>query len=574
MSGSGPGVISQKDYLRKYLSGSSGKKKKRRKPAGSGIKIIDDDVDISKMQMLDEGALDLYGYSEDAPQIVGIVDDRPEEVKLMEQKLKWKVVSQDDGIDSTMTVSQISQKTKIPKMGGESKSDSDLSPPRNNSDSDLSPERSASHKNVKSSSKDRGKSVENSDSDLSPERHGKTKKSEKSSPKSKREHSSRNEKRRDSDSSPARKRKHKNEKDTSPRRHKKKVKKDSDSDLSPERDQSKTKSKKNDSDSDLSPVRRDNVKNRPMQNDDRRDRKSRLSPPRNRERNSRRRSRWDNDDERPEHEDSHRGEENSQRRQDRNYNQNDSRESYRRNNNHESNNGKGNQHRDARDDRQRYEKNREEAGSSNRKSDKTLDGKRAGLQGAQQLKEETDAMKIKENEIFGKLSDEYTGRNAQAVKRNLRAGKRETEADIQEKKEKEAKRIEMEAKYSRWGKGIKQVEEQEERIKDYLHESSKPLARYRDDQDLDDALKGKERTGDPMLEYMRKKELEKGGVKTETKSFPVYQGPYPPNRFNIRPGHRWDGVDRSTGYEKNYFQTKNNKKALEEEMYKWSTEDM
>lgn len=62
---------------------------------------------------------------------------------------------------------------------------------------------------------------------------------------------------------------------------------------------------------------------------------------------------------------------------------------------------------------------------------------------------------------------------------------------------------------------IKQVEEQEARIKDYVHESSKPLARYEDDQDLENELKGRERIGDPMLEYMRKKEKEKGGGQGE-----------------------------------------------------------
>lgn len=47
-----------------------------------------------------------------------------------------------------------------------------------------------------------------------------------------------------------------------------------------------------------------------------------------------------------------------------------------------------------------------------------------------------------------------------------------------------------------------------------------------------------------------------------------------PNRFGIHPGHRWDGVDRSNGFEKKWFVSKNARKAVEEEAYKWSTSDM
>ena len=55
---------------------------------------------------------------------------------------------------------------------------------------------------------------------------------------------------------------------------------------------------------------------------------------------------------------------------------------------------------------------------------------------------------------------------------------------------------------------------------------------------------------------------------------PKYEGSYLPNRFGIPPGHRWDGVDRSNGYEKQWFERQNSRQAVEEEAYKWSTADM
>lgn len=55
---------------------------------------------------------------------------------------------------------------------------------------------------------------------------------------------------------------------------------------------------------------------------------------------------------------------------------------------------------------------------------------------------------------------------------------------------------------------------------------------------------------------------------------PEFRGACPPNRFNIRPGHRWDGVDRSNGYEEKLLLQINSKKALESEAYKWSSSDL
>lgn len=49
----------------------------------------------------------------------------------------------------------------------------------------------------------------------------------------------------------------------------------------------------------------------------------------------------------------------------------------------------------------------------------------------------------------------------------------------------------------------------EERAAEVAHEMSKPIARGKDDADLESYLKDQDREGDPMLEFMKKKKAAK-----------------------------------------------------------------
>jgi len=119
-----------------------------------------------------------------------------------------------------------------------------------------------------------------------------------------------------------------------------------------------------------------------------------------------------------------------------------------------------------------------------------------------------------------------------------------------------------------WGKGLVQREEVERRKAELEKEKTRGLARYADDQELNEDLKAKERWNDPAAAFL---------TKTQSKGprRPTYNGPTPPpNRFGIKPGYRWDGVDRSNGFEKKYFQAINSKRRVVGEAHAWSVEDM
>ncbi|XP_062053047.1 BUD13 homolog isoform X2 [Lepus europaeus] len=161
---------------------------------------------------------------------------------------------------------------------------------------------------------------------------------------------------------------------------------------------------------------------------------------------------------------------------------------------------------------------------------------------------------------------------AETVFRDKFGRKRNLKLERLEERRKAEKDMERNEQYARWGKGLAQDRQQQQNVEDAIKEMQKPLARYIDDEDLDRMLREQEREGDPMANFIKKSKAKESKNK---KVRPRYNGPAPPpNRFNIWPGYRWDGVDRSNGFEQKRFARLASKKAVEELAYKWSVEDM
>jgi len=124
----------------------------------------------------------------------------------------------------------------------------------------------------------------------------------------------------------------------------------------------------------------------------------------------------------------------------------------------------------------------------------------------------------------------------------------------------------------------------EEKAKADLEEAATmPLARGVEDEKLEEMKKGIIHEGDPMAMYTWKKQQEELAKQQQTSPHssaqpprkPTYKGPPPkPNRYGIRPGYRWDGIDRGNGFEDKVLEMLHSKGRKKEEAYKWSSADM
>ncbi|KAF2403174.1 hypothetical protein EJ06DRAFT_528126 [Trichodelitschia bisporula] len=195
-------------------------------------------------------------------------------------------------------------------------------------------------------------------------------------------------------------------------------------------------------------------------------------------------------------------------------------------------------------------------------------GTRAGLQTGAQVAAAMARRKAEENRRMQEAYGEAAGATQETIYRDASgriinvAMKRAEARKAAEEEERKKKELEEAAK------GDAQKAARETRKKQLEDAKYLTVARTADDVALNEELKEQERWNDPAAQFITTKKKNKSVT-----GKPLYQGGYPPNRYGIRPGHRWDGVDRGNGFESKWFAARNqqqNRKALE---YAWEMDE-
>ena len=195
-------------------------------------------------------------------------------------------------------------------------------------------------------------------------------------------------------------------------------------------------------------------------------------------------------------------------------------------------------------------------------------GAHAGLQTAEQVTAQLRHKEALERQRFLEDGDEKSGKGKETIYRDASgriinvAMKR---AEARKKAEEETLKAAAELEAQKGDVQRAQAQSRKEQLKEakFL-----PVSRFADDAELNEELKDKERWNDPAAQFLSKK---KAGKSVSGK--PLYQGPAMPNRYGIRPGHRWDGVDRGNGFEKEWFAARNRVGRLKELDYAWQMDE-
>ncbi|KAI9676674.1 MAG: hypothetical protein M1829_002992 [Trizodia sp. TS-e1964] len=196
-------------------------------------------------------------------------------------------------------------------------------------------------------------------------------------------------------------------------------------------------------------------------------------------------------------------------------------------------------------------------------------GAHAGLQTAAQVAAQFAQRAAAERAAFARDDAAHTGKDSQTIYRDasgriINIAMKRAEARRQAAEAAQAAAAEREAQKGAVQLAASAARHQQLRDAKYL-----PLARGADDAELNEELRAEQRWNDPAAAFLAKK----GGAGKSASGRPVYGGAAMPNRYGIRPGYRWDGVDRGNGFEAEWFKARNRRENLKNLDYAWQMDE-
>jgi len=195
-------------------------------------------------------------------------------------------------------------------------------------------------------------------------------------------------------------------------------------------------------------------------------------------------------------------------------------------------------------------------------------GAHAGLQTAAQVQTSLEYRKAEDRRHFELDGPEASGKGKGTIYRDasgriINVAMKRAEARRKAEEEERKKVEEVEAQRGDVQRAQKDVRKRQLEDAKFIS-----MSRYADDADLNAELKGQERWNDPAAGFLTNEMVGK-----KFTGRPRYKGAAAPNRYGIRPGHRWDGVDRGNGFEKEYFAAQNQRQNVKDLTYAWQMDE-
>lgn len=201
--------------------------------------------------------------------------------------------------------------------------------------------------------------------------------------------------------------------------------------------------------------------------------------------------------------------------------------------------------------------------SEMRDSNQMESGAKAGLRTAEDILRDAEVQKARElRELQQEQERMRSSDNVETIYRDVSGRQINVAEEKQRLADEERNRKAVEAQRVRsLNKGP--VQQQQELLYRAALEEEKhrPLEQHKNDEVRNKELKNRSRPDDPMAAYLSSTNTNTTNTKSsspddathaavyDTGKLPTYKGPYAANRFNIAPGIKWDGVDRSNGFE-------------------------